>query len=143
MTNQQNEAALLAQMAHAWDAFWTRTGGHGSTTHAWEEVLAEARAACDGSCDIALARRQVGPDGVVPGNARECAELWEKEATRHYRELQHIRTELAQLDVRLADNFMGGYGGRDLEIFRHGMETAAKAVAAVLRGERNQAWLVR
>lgn len=44
--------------------------------------LAEARALCNGSCDIALARRQVGPDGLVPGNARECAEAWEREATR-------------------------------------------------------------
>lgn len=39
-------------------------------------------ATCDGSCDIALARRQVGPDGVVPGNAKECAEAWEREASR-------------------------------------------------------------
>ncbi len=37
---------------------------------------------CNGSCDIALAGRQVGPDGIVPGNARECAELWEREAAR-------------------------------------------------------------
>jgi hypothetical protein len=37
---------------------------------------------CDGSCDIALARRQVGPDAVVPGSAKECAELWEREASR-------------------------------------------------------------
>jgi hypothetical protein len=37
---------------------------------------------CNGSCDIALARRQVGPNGLVPGNARECAEAWEREAHR-------------------------------------------------------------
>lgn len=42
----------------------------------------EARNNCNGSCDIALARRQIGPDGIVPGNARQCAELWEREASR-------------------------------------------------------------
>lgn len=47
---------------------------------------------CNGSCDIALARRQVGPDGVVPGCARECAELWEREASRLYN-LLRIMTE--------------------------------------------------
>src|SRR5690606_37447440 len=54
----------------------------GAERDALQAKLAEAvrrRASCDGSCDIALARRQVGPDGVVPGNARECAELWERE----------------------------------------------------------------
>ena len=39
----KDETALIAQMAYTWDAFWTRTGGHGSTTHAWEEVLAAVR----------------------------------------------------------------------------------------------------
>lgn len=50
--------------------------------------LAGASANCNGSCDIALARRQVGPDGVVPGNARECAEMWEQEAARLEMELR-------------------------------------------------------
>lgn len=45
-------------------------------------MLAWDAQTCDGSCDIALARRQVGPDGDVPGNAKECAELWEREAAR-------------------------------------------------------------
>lgn len=45
--------------------------------------LRDERATCNGSCDIALARRQVGPDVYVPfGNARECAEMWEREASR-------------------------------------------------------------
>lgn len=56
-----------------------RTGGDGP---AYGEVLAYVRSHCNGSCDIALARRQVGPDGIVPGSARECAELWEREAAR-------------------------------------------------------------
>lgn len=42
----------------------------------------EARATCNGSCEIALARRQVGPDADVPGSDREYAELWEREAAR-------------------------------------------------------------
>ena len=29
----------------------------------------------------------LGPDGDVPGNARECAQLWEREAVR----LRHVR----------------------------------------------------
>jgi len=47
-----------------------------------DRVAQEQYMLCDGSCDIELARRQVGPDGVVPGNARECAELWHQEARR-------------------------------------------------------------
>lgn len=53
---------------------------------------------CNGSCDIALARRQVGPDGIVPGNARECAELWEREAVRLERDLANYRAALEQRD---------------------------------------------
>lgn len=51
------------------------------------EAAKVERATCNGSCDIELARRQVGPDGDVPGNARECAELWEREASRLRKEL--------------------------------------------------------
>jgi len=51
-----------------------------------------ARMLCDGSYDIELARRQVGPDGDVPGNARECAHLWEREAHR----LEMIRRDLVK-----------------------------------------------
>lgn len=51
-------------------------------------------APCNGSCDIALARRQVGPDGAVPGNARECAEL--------AAECDEAREAAAQLRVQLA-----------------------------------------
>lgn len=54
----------------------------GDNRAAYDRGCRDARALCDGSCDIALARRQVGPDGAVPGNARECAELWEAEANR-------------------------------------------------------------
>lgn len=54
------------------------------------EELERERATCDGSCDIALACRQVGPDGNVPGNARECAEMWEAEAARLAREVLRL-----------------------------------------------------
>ena len=59
--------------------------------------LERERETCNGSCDIALARRQVGPDGVVPGNARECAELWEREAVRVGKERAAARAEAARL----------------------------------------------
>ncbi len=52
---------------------------------------------CNGSCDIALARRQVGPDAIVPGNARECAELWEREASRQTAKLERLREVVEQL----------------------------------------------
>lgn len=58
-------------------------------THA-EDNLRSRREDCNGGCDITLARRQIGPDGVVPGNARECAELWEQEATRLQREIVQL-----------------------------------------------------
>lgn len=59
-------------------------------------------------------------------------------------ELERIRRELSRLSERLEDTFMGGYSDpRDLGIFRHGMGTAATCVEAVLRGERNQAPIVR
>jgi hypothetical protein len=64
--------------------------------------LADARALCNGSCDIALARRQVGPDGVVPGNARECAEMWEREAHRLEMERRRLEEESRELRARLA-----------------------------------------
>ena len=52
---------------------------------------------CNGSCDIVLARRQVGPDGIVPGNARECAELWECEASRQAAKVERLKDEATQL----------------------------------------------
>lgn len=59
-------------------------------------------------------------------------------------ELGRIRRELSSLAERLEDTFLGGYSNdRELEIFRHGMGTAASCVEAVLRGERNQAPDVR
>lgn len=74
-----------------------------------EVALKHARDTCDGSCDIALARRQVGPDGVVPGNARECAEMWEAEASRLWRERRDLEDlagrrwrEIEALDTKLA-----------------------------------------
>jgi hypothetical protein len=56
---------------------------------------------CNGSCDIALASRQVGPDGFVPGNARECAEAWEREASRRGDERRtfEVRWERAAEDA--------------------------------------------
>jgi hypothetical protein len=57
------------------------------------ERLTFQRATCDGSCDIALARRQVGPDAIVPGNARECAEAWEREAARLGRACDRLRRD--------------------------------------------------
>jgi Lar family restriction alleviation protein len=59
-------------------------------------------------------------------------------------ELERIRRELSRLSERLEDTFMGGYSDpRDLGIFRHGMGTAATCIEAVLRGDRNQAPIVR
>ena len=57
---------------------------------------------CNGSCDIALARRQVGPDGIVPGNARECAELWEREASRLAAELTRLREVVERQEDELS-----------------------------------------
>lgn len=51
----------------------------------------EANRLCNGRCFIDLACRQVGPDGDVPGNARECAELWEREASRLLGELERFK----------------------------------------------------
>jgi len=59
-----------------------------------------SRTPCNGSCDIALASRQVGPDGIVPRNARECAELWEREAARLWREETRLTTRVAELEAR-------------------------------------------
>lgn len=54
-----------------------------------------SRTPCNGSCDIALASRQVGPDGIVPRNARECAELWEREAARLWHDYLTVVDALA------------------------------------------------
>lgn len=65
-------------------------------------------------------------------------------ATAALVELARIKAELSCLGERLEDTFLGGYSDRrDVEIFRHGMGTAATCVAAVLAGERNQAPLTR
>ena len=58
----------------------------------------DAHATCNGSCDIALARRQIGPDGYVPGNARECAEMWQHEADRRDLERLKQRTRAEQAE---------------------------------------------
>ena len=63
----------------------------------------EAREFCNGSCDIALARRQVGPDGIVPRNARECAELWEAEAARLRQQLAEAQVEQAHAEALIED----------------------------------------
>lgn len=66
------------------------------------ERLRNERSACNGSCDIALARRQVGPDAVVPSNARECAELWQLEAARLSVEASELRASLADAVAKIA-----------------------------------------
>lgn len=63
--------------------------------------LARRHATCNGSCDIALARRQVGPDGRVPGNARECAEMWEMESSRLSEILARLKDEHEREVVQL------------------------------------------
>jgi hypothetical protein len=65
-----------------------------------EAKLAEARKSCDGSCDIALARRQVGPDGFVPGNAKECAHAWKREAVRLEAKLSEVEREREEARMR-------------------------------------------
>ena len=59
----------------------------------------EYRRNCDGSCDIALARRQVGNRGV-PGNAKECAHMWEAEASDQYRRALAAEAEVERLSRR-------------------------------------------
>lgn len=54
-------------------------------------VRAHLEEPCNGRCYIELACRQVGPDGDVPGDARECAELWEREASRLLGELERFK----------------------------------------------------
>ena len=92
----------------------------GTVVDAVRAHVAAHQRPCNGDCDIALARRQVGPDGDVPGNARECAEMWEREAARVEaerddarrvqaetttalvtadRELAKLRAELAELTI--------------------------------------------
>jgi len=61
---------------------------HESELAALRSQLADQHKLCNGSCDISLASLQVGPDAIVPGNARECAELWKREADR-------LRSQLA------------------------------------------------
>ncbi len=93
----------------------------GTVVDAVRTHVAAHQRPCNGDCDIALARRQVGPDGDVPGNARECAEMWEREAVRVEaerdaairaqaetttalvtadREIAKLRAELAELRAR-------------------------------------------
>ena len=66
----------------------------------------KAERPCNGSCDIALASRQIGPDGIVPGNARECAELWEREASRLEME-RRAAVECAEKVERERENWVG------------------------------------
>ena len=75
-------------------------------------------ARCDGSCDIALARRQVGPDGVVPGNAKECAELWEREASRLTRAWRAEVNEIASRLHPLVPGFVGEVVSSVVHAFR-------------------------
>jgi hypothetical protein len=82
----------------------------GDTKTTYDALVTYVRSHCNGSCDIALARRQVGPDAVVPGDARECAELWEREAARLAKLDRIGRTavftsysELGALDLRDGD----------------------------------------
>ena len=71
-----------------------------------------SRTPCNGSCDIALASRQVGPDGIVPRNARECAELWEREAARLWREETRPTARVAVRGaMELAAESFGGSDG--------------------------------
>ena len=92
---------------------------------------AELRAECNGSCDIALARRQVGPDGVVPGNARECAELWEREASR-------LKGQLSETEETL---YMEGNRAAWLQIFQEAARMLGydKVPNAALAAERESA----
>jgi hypothetical protein len=70
-----------------------------------QRLLYEHLRTCNGSCDIALARRQIGPDGYVPGNARECAEMWEREASRLQNLLRDTQILLDEKN-QTADVFM-------------------------------------
>jgi hypothetical protein len=90
---------------------------------AFVAAIADARQFCDGSCDIALARRQVGPDGVVPGNARECAELWEREASRLRIALAAERTAREQAEQ---EHKHAVYVGDELVVQRDAAERRAE-----------------
>lgn len=60
------------------------------------------REPCNGSCQIALARRQVGNQGV-PGNARECAEMWHQQADIYREALFAAAAKLESIAGALAD----------------------------------------
>lgn len=87
---------------------------------------------------------RVDGDGCCESCGADAAGAGADRAIVAIAELERIRRELTRLGERLEDTFRGGYSDeRDVEIFRHGMGTAATCVAAVLAGERNQAPLVR
>lgn len=106
----------------------------------------QERDSCNGSCDIEFARRQVGPDGVVPGNAKECAELWEREAARRLaaladrdQQIAALREQLAQAE-RHRDRHVGrlaqlGAIADALPIDDDADEAIGRAIAEQSRGE--------
>lgn len=103
----------LAETLRQRDAWIRRATLAESARDRLRDELADARQLCNGRCDIAEARMQVGPDGVVPGNARECAQLWIAEASRMRDELRRgdgLRALLRECEQHLLDDVNGNYG---------------------------------